>query len=264
MKKIHSTAIIDKSAEIADNVTIGPYCIIGPKVIIGEGTVLGSHVVIHSHTRVGKYCQIYSFSSIGAPPQDLKYKGEESWVEIGDYNIIREYVTVNRGTVAGGGITSVGNYNLIMAYVHIAHDCKIGNHVILANVATLGGHVEIEDYAIVGGIVAVHQFVKIGAYSIIGGASATVKDIPPYVMASGNRVKLYGLNVIGLKRHGFKLEVINALKKAYKILIHAPITLKEAIKRIKEDNIFSLPEVAHFVKFIENSKRGVPRRWEKK
>ncbi|HDD35461.1 MAG TPA: acyl-ACP--UDP-N-acetylglucosamine O-acyltransferase [Candidatus Desulfofervidus auxilii] len=259
---IHPTAIIDNSAEIAKNVVIGPYSIIGPKVFIGEGTVLGSHVVVHSHTKIGKNCKIFSFASIGAPPQDLKYKGEETWVEIGDYNIIREYVTINRGTKERG-ITSIGNHSLIMAYAHIAHDCKIGNHVILANVATLGGHVEVDDHAIVGGIVGVHQFIRIGAYCIIGGASAVVKDIPPYVMAVGNRAKLYGLNVVGLRRHGFKEEVIKALKKAYKVLIRSPITLKEAIKRVKEDKIFFYPEVAYFVKFIEKSERGIPRRWVK-
>jgi len=264
MKRIHPTAIIDKQAEIAETVTIGPYCIIGPKVFIEQETMLGSHVVIHSHTKIGKRCNIYSFASIGAPSQDLKYKGEETWVEIGHDNVIREYVTINRGTAGGHGITSIGNQNYLMAYAHIAHDCKIGNHVIMANVATLGGHVEIEDYAIIGGIVAIHQFVKIGAYAIIGGGSSTVKDIPPYVMASGIRAKLYGLNIVGLKRQGFSKEVINALKKAYKILVYKPITLREAIKQVKEDSIFSLPEVVHFVEFIEHSQRGIPRKWEKK
>jgi len=261
MNKIHFTAIIDKQAEIAEDVTIGPYCVIGPKVFIEQETVLGSHVVIHSYTKIGKRCNIYSFASIGAPSQDLKYKGKETWVEIGHDNVIREYVTINRGTE---GVTFIGNQNYFMAYAHIAHDCKIGNHVIMANVATLGGHVEIEDYAIIGGIVAIHQFVRIGAYAIIGGGSSTVKDIPPYVTASGIRAKLYGLNIVGLKRQGFSKEVINALKKAYKILVCKPITLKEAIKQVKEDSIFSFPEVVHFVEFIEHSQRGIPRKWEKK
>ncbi|MCW3132852.1 MAG: acyl-ACP--UDP-N-acetylglucosamine O-acyltransferase [Methanophagales archaeon] len=261
MSKIHLTAIIDKQAEIAEDVTIGPYCVIGPKVFIDQETVLGSHVVIHSYTKIGKRCNIYSFASIGAPSQDLKYKGKETWVEIGHDNVIREYVTINRGTE---GVTFIGNQNYFMAYAHIAHDCKIGNHVIMANVATLGGHVEIEDYAIIGGIVAIHQFVRIGAYAIIGGGSSTVKDIPPYVTASGIRAKLYGLNIVGLKRQGFSKEVINALKKAYKILVCKPITLKEAIKQVKEDSIFSFPEVVHFVEFIEHSQRGIPRKWEKK
>jgi UDP-N-acetylglucosamine acyltransferase len=240
-------------------VVIGPYCIIGPKVFIGEGTVLKSHVVLHSYSRVGKRCHIYCFASIGAPSQALKDSGGESWVEVGDDNIIREYVTINRATE--GGVTYVGERNFFMAYAHVAHDCRIGNDTILANAVTLGGHVEIEDYAIVGGLVAIHQFVRIGTYAIIGGASATVKDIPAYVMASGVRAKLYGLNIVGLKRHGFSPTLIKALKKAYKIIINTPITLKEAIKIVKEDPIFSFPEVAHFVHFIEHSKRGVSRRW---
>lgn len=264
MSKIHPTAIIDKEAEIAETATVGPYCVIGPKVFIDEGTILGAHVVIHSHTKIGKHCQIYSFASLGAPPQDLKYKGEETWVKIGDNNIIREYVTVNRGTAGGGGVTSIGNNNLLMAYAHVAHDCKIGNHVVLANVATLAGHVEVEDHAIIGGIVAIHQFVRIGAYAILGGASSTVKDIPPYVMASGPRAKLYGLNIVGLKRHGFASDVIKALKKAYKIIIHSPMTLKKALALVKSDPIYNIPEVRHLVEFVEHTKQGVPRQWEKK
>jgi len=260
MANIHPTAIIDKEAEIADSVNIGPYSIIGPKVFIDEETKIGSHVVIHSHTKIGKGCQIYSFASIGGPPQDLKYKGEETWVEIGNYNIIREYVTDNRGTAGGGGITRLEDHNLLMAYVHIAHDCQIGNRVIFANAATLGGHVEIEDCAIIGGLTAIHQFVKIGAYAILGGKSGTVNDIPPYVTAWGPRAKLYGLNLIGLKRHGFAPEVIRALKRAYKLIIHAKKPLKEAIAAVKADPIFAVPEVAHFVEFIETFKRGVPRR----
>ncbi len=260
MADIHPTVIIDKEAEIADSVSIGPYSIIGPKVFIDKDTKIGSHVVIHSHTKIGKGCQIYSFASIGGSPQDLKYKGEETWVEIGNYNIIREYVTINRGTARGGGITRLGDHNLLMAYVHIAHDCQIGNRVILANVATLGGHVEIEDCAIIGGLTAIHQFVKIGAYAILGGKSGAVKDIPPYVTAWGPRARLYGLNLIGLKRHGFAPEVIKALKRAYRLIIYAKKPLKEVIAEVKADPIFAVPEVAHFVEFIETSKRGVPRR----
>ena len=260
MIDIHPTAIIDSSAEIADGVRIGAYSQIGPNVKIGPNCVIGSHVVIHSHTIIGQRCHIFPFASIGAIPQDLKFKGEESWVRIGNNCVIREFVTIHRGTSLGRGITEVGEGSFLMAYAHIAHDCKIGNHVIMANVATLGGHVEIEDYAIIGGVTTIHQFVRIGEYAILGGMSATVKDIPPYVMASGNRAKLYGLNLVGLKRHNFKEEVISALKKAYRILIRSQKTLKVALEEVKSDSIFSIPEVAHFVKFIEDSKRGIPRR----
>ena len=260
MIDIHPTAIIDSSAEIAEGVRIGAYSQIGPNVKIGPNCVIGSHVVIHSHTIIGQRCHIFPFASIGAIPQDLKFKGEESWVRIGNNCVIREFVTIHRGTSLGRGITEVGEGSFLMAYAHIAHDCKIGNHVIMANVATLGGHVEIEDYAIIGGVTTIHQFVRIGEYAILGGMSATVKDIPPYVMASGNRAKLYGLNLVGLKRHNFKKEVISALKKAYRILIRSQKTLRVALEEVKNDPIFSIPEVAHFVKFIEDSKRGIPRR----
>ncbi len=260
MPDIHPTAIIHNSAEIAEGVKIGPYSQIGPNVKIGCDSIIESHVVIHSHTVLGERCHIFPFASIGAIPQDLKFKGEESWVKIGDECVIREFVTIHRGTTLGVGITEIGNSSFLMAYAHVAHDCKIGNHVIVANVATLGGHVEIEDYAIIGGITAIHQFVKIGAYALLGGMSATVKDIPPYVIASGNRAKLYGLNLVGLRRHNFSQNVISALKKAYGILIRSKKPLKVALEETKNESIFYLPEVAHFVKFIENSKRGIPRR----
>ncbi len=260
MPDIHPTAIIHNSAEIAEGVKIGPYSQIGPNVKIGCDSIIESHVVIHSHTVLGERCHIFPFASIGAIPQDLKFKGEESWVKIGDECVIREFVTIHRGTTLGVGITEIGNSSFLMAYAHVAHDCKIGNHVIVANVATLGGHVEIEDCAIIGGITAIHQFVKIGAYALLGGMSATVKDIPPYVIASGNRAKLYGLNLVGLRRHNFSQNVISALKRAYSILIRSKKPLKVALEKIKNESIFYLPEVAHFVKFIENSKRGIPRR----
>ncbi len=260
MVDVHPTAIVDKKAELGEDVIVGPYSIVGPNVFVDKGTTIDAHVVIHSHTKIGKGCHIYSFASIGGPPQDLKYKGEETWVEIGDNNIIREYVTVNRGTAGGGGVTKIGNHNLLMAYVHVAHDCQIGNRVIMANAATLGGHVVIEDCAVIGGLTAIHQFVKIGAYAILGGDSSTVKDIPPYVTAWGARARLYGLNVIGLKRHGFSPEVISALKKAYKIIIYSKKPLKEALAEVKANAIFAVPQVSHFVEFIEHSQRGVPRR----
>jgi UDP-N-acetylglucosamine acyltransferase len=263
MPDIHPTAIIHPSAEIAEGVKIGPYSQIGPNIKIGCNSVIESHVVIHSHTILGEKCRIFPFASIGAIPQDLKFKGEESWVKIGNECIIREFVTIHRGTASGTGITEIGEGSFLMAYAHVAHDCKIGNHVIVANVATLAGHVEIEDYAIIGGITAIHQFLKIGAYAILGGMSATVKDIPPYVIASGNRAKLYGLNLVGLRRHNFSQNVISALKRAYGILIRSKKPLRVAIEEIKNESIFRLPEVAHFVEFIENSKMGIPRRWKR-
>lgn len=260
MPDIHPTAIVHNSAEVAEGVKIGPYSQIGPKVKIGRDSIIESHVVIHSHTILGERCHIFPFASIGAVPQDLKFKGEESWVKIGDECIIREFVTIHRGTALGEGTTEVGNGSFLMAYAHVAHDCKIGNSVIVANVATLAGHVEIEDHAIIGGITAIHQFVKIGAYALLGGMSATVKDIPPYVIASGNRAKLYGLNLVGLRRHNFPQNVISALKMAYATLIRSKKPLKAALEEIKCKSIFYLPEVEHFVRFIEKSERGIPRR----
>jgi len=255
---IHPTAIIDSKADIGSNVEVGPYSIIGANVHIGSGTVIGSHVVIQPHVEIGPDCHIFQYASIGAVPQALKFQGEETYVKIGRGTVIREFATVNRGTGFGGEITEVGEENFLMAYVHIAHDCKTGRNVILANNATLAGHIVIEDFVTVGGLVAIHQFVRIGKYAYIGGKSAVVKDIPPYVIAAGDRAKLHGLNSVGLKRHGFSQETLSSLKKAYRIIFRIGLTLNEAIERVKAE-VEQVPEVNDLIKFIKSSERGITR-----
>jgi len=254
----HPTAIVDSKAEIDEGVIIGAYCIIGEGVCIKRGSKLISNVVIEGNTEIGENCTIYPFTSIGLPPQDLKYKGEKTGLTIGNNNIIREYITIHRASVGGDGLTTIGENNFLMAYVHIAHDCKIGSHIIMANAATLGGHVVIEDYAVVGGLTAIHQFTRIGAYAMVGGFSGVGQDIPPYMIASGARAKLFGLNTIGLKRHGFSNTAINELKKAYKILFREKRTLTDAIKKIQEDLPYT-DEIKHLIEFIQKNKRGICR-----
>jgi len=255
---IHPTAIIDSKAEIDSNVDVGPHSIVGANVKIGSGTVIGPHVVIQPYVEIGPDCHMFQYASIGAVPQALKFEGEETYVKIGRGTVIREFVTVNRGTGFGGGITEVGEENFLMAYVHIAHDCKTGRKVILANNATLAGHIVIEDFVTVGGLVAIHQFVRIGNYAYIGGKSAVVKDIPPYVIAAGDRAKLHGLNSVGLKRHGFSQETLSSLKKAYRIIFRIGLTLNEAIERVKAE-VGQVPEVNDLIRFIKSSKRGITR-----
>jgi len=258
-REIHPTAILNHKAEIDEGVVIGPFCIIGEGVRIKKGTKLISSVVIEGDTEIGENCIIYPFTSIGLPPQDLKYKGEKTGVKIGNDNIIREYITVHRASIGGDGITTIGDKNFLMAYAHIAHDCKIGSHIILANAATLAGHVVVEDYAIISGITAIHQFTRIGAYAMVGGFSGVGQDVPPYTIASGARAKLFGLNTIGLKRHGFSDAKINHLKKAYKILFREKRTLKDAIKKIQEDLSYT-DEIKHLIDFIQQKNaRGICR-----
>jgi len=255
---IHKTAIVGPNAELGKEVTVGPYSIIGPKVKIGANTRIDSHVIIKGPTEIGERCTIFPFASIGDIPQDLKFKGGETKLIIGNDNIIREYVTINRGTEEGGGVTVIGDHNFFMAYAHIAHDCIINNHVIMANGATLAGHIEIEDHAIIGGLVAIHQFVKIGRNSFIGGCSAVPQDVPPFCLAVGNRARLYGLNLTGLKRNNFTNQTIKRLKDAYRILFRSGLTLNEAIKQIQQ-KITDSPEVNHLIEFIKKSKRGILR-----
>jgi UDP-N-acetylglucosamine acyltransferase len=256
--KIHPTAIISPDAQLDKGVEIGPYSIIGSDVRIGKNTVIGPHTVIDDYTHIGEGCRIFQFCSIGAPPQDLKFGGEKTSVVIGDFNIIREFVTIHRATSADIGVTLIGDHNLLMAYAHVAHNCKLGNHIIMSNVATLGGHVHVEDYAIISGLSAVHQFSRIGAHSIIGGASGVAKDIPPYTLANGNHARLFGLNLVGLKRRNFSEETIKALGKAYRIIFRSRLLLDTAIKKV-EDEVENFPEVQHFIQFIKESKRGVCR-----
>lgn len=258
---IHPTAIIDPGAELGRDVSVGPYAIIGPKVTIGDGCVIGSHAVIESHVRMGKGNRIHSYASVGAIPQDLKYRGEETWVEIGDGNVIREFVTVNRGTAGGGEVTRVGSGCLLMAYCHLAHDCSIGDRVIMANAATFAGHVTVEDGAVIGGLSAVHQFVRIGAHCIIGGTSGIGLDVPPYVTAATRHERgsaLHGLNLVGLRRSGFSEETIDVLKKAFKIIFRSTDTVKEALAKAEQE-LPPLPEVKHLIEFVRSSTRGVLR-----
>ncbi|MBW2595250.1 MAG: acyl-ACP--UDP-N-acetylglucosamine O-acyltransferase [Deltaproteobacteria bacterium] len=255
---VHPTAIISPGAIIGENVEIGPYSVIGPDVRIGKDTIIGSHVVIEGQTEIGDNCHIFQFVSIGAPPQDLKFGGEQCRVVIGKNNTIREFVTIHSSTSADIGMTYIGDNNLLMAYCHVAHNCKLGNNIVMANAANLAGHIHVEDFAIIGGLSGIHQFTRIGCHSIIGGASAVVHDVPPYVTVSGNRAKAYGLNLIGLKRRGFKEETIKALKRAYRIIFRSSLRLSVALERVKEE-VADLPEVRHFVEFIENTKRGICR-----
>jgi len=255
---IHSTAIINTKARIDSNVKIGPYSIVGENVAIESGTVIGPHVVIDPYVTIGKDCNIFQYAAIGAAPQALKFEGEKTFVKIGQGTIIREFVTIHRGTKAGGGLTEVGDKNLLMAYTHIAHDCKTGRHVVMSNNATLAGHITIGDYTTIGGLVAIHQFVRIGDYAFVGGKSAVVKDVPPYVIVSGDRAKLHGLNTVGLKRSGFSKNTLLSLKKAYRIIFRIGLTLNEAIERVKAD-VEQIPEVVGLIEFIKSSQRGITR-----
>ena len=255
---VHKTAIVSSSAEIGPEVEIGPYTIIGDDVKIGKDTKIGPHVVIEGPTTIGERCKVFQFCSLGTVPQDLKFKNERSELIIGNNNTFRECVTINRGTEGGGAKTILADNVYLMAYSHVAHDCWLGNNVIMANGASLGGHIYIEDHAIIGGLVGVHQFVRIGSYAMVGGLSGVSKDVVPYVLVAGERVKLCGLNLVGLKRHGFPAEVITELKTAYKILFRSGLTTQKAIEKIDEENIGSA-EVRHLVDFIQNSERGIIR-----
>jgi UDP-N-acetylglucosamine acyltransferase len=257
---IHSTAIIYPGAQIAEEAEIGPYAVIGANVKIGRGTKVGPHTVIDGWTEIGEYNTIFHLASVGAVPQDLKYKGEETYLRIGNGNTIREFATLHLGTVTGDGETTVGDNNLFMAYSHVAHDCHLGSNIVMANSATLAGHVTVEDYAILGGLCAIHQFVTIGESVMIGGGSMVGNDLPPYTIATGEGrdVRLRGLNLIGLKRRGFSDATVSSLKKLYKILALSGMKLTEAVERMKSE-VPSSPEVEHFISFIESSKRGVCR-----
>ncbi len=256
---IHPTALVDPKAEMGENVDIGPYSVIEKRVSLGEGTKIGPHVVIREGTQIGRQCQIYQFCSVGEAPQATAYRGEPTLLQVGDHNIIREYVTLHRGSVKGGGRTVLGHENFIMAYSHVAHDCQIGNHVVMANGATLAGHILIEDHAIIGGLAAIHQFCRVGTHAIISGLTGVSQDVPPYMMAAGSRAKLYGLNSVGLKRHQFSEQEIKALKKAYRIIFRSGLTLEKAMRAVEEDDIFHIPKVQHLLQFIQHSKRGICR-----
>lgn len=255
---IHQTAIIHPGASIAADVEVGAYTIVGPQVEIGAGTWIGPHVMITGHTRVGKNNRIYQFSSLGEIPQDKKYQGESTRLELGDGNTIREFCTFNVGTAQDAGVTRLGDDNWIMAYVHLAHDCQVGDHTIFANNAQLAGHVHVGDYAILGGFTAVHQYCHIGAHSITGVGSVVLQDIPPYVTASGNTAKPYGINTEGLKRRGFSSDTLTRLKRAYKTLYKSGLTLEQAKREISAQ-LAECPELGPLVDFLSSSTRGIIR-----
>jgi len=255
---IHPTAIVHRAARLASDVEVGPYSVIGEHVEVGAGSFIGSHVVLDGHTRIGQRNTIWHFVSIGAPPQDKKYKGEPTGVEIGDRNTFREFCTINRGTVQDAGVTRIGNDNWIMAYVHFAHDCQIGNNAIFANLAQIAGHVSVGDWAILGGNTQAHQFVQIGAHSFTGMGTYLAQDLPPYVTAAGNMARPFGINKEGLKRRGFSPEAIAGLKRAYKTLYRKGLTLEEALAELKAQAA-ACREVQPLLDFIARSKRGIIR-----
>ena len=252
---IHRSALVDPTAQVGEDVNVGPFSILGPNVVIGDHCQIAAHVVIERNTRLGNGVRVGYGSVLGADPQDLKYKGEETWVEIGDATIIREYCTINRGTPATGK-TTVGQRCFIMTYVHIAHDCVVGDDVILANSIQMAGHVTVDDRAIISGLVPIHQFVRVGTFAFVGGGSRVNQDVPPYTKAVGNPVHLYGLNSVGLQRAGFSPEVKLALKKAYRLVFNSHLTVSQGIGRARTE-IPAVAEVETFLRFIEASQRGV-------
>ena len=262
MSKIHPTAIIEPGAQLDESVEIGPYAIVGSHVVIGAGTTVGSHSVIEGHTTIGRDNSIGHYASIGGRPQDMKYKGEPTRLEIGDRNTIREFTTLHTGTAQDQGLTSIGSDCWIMAYVHVGHDCRLGDNVIMSSNAQLAGHVFVGDHAIVGGMSGVHQFVRIGAHSMLGGASALVQDVPPFVIAAGNKAEPHGINVEGLRRRGFTPEAISALRSAYRIVYKSGLSLEEAKVQLKELSVAGGEgdePVTAFSDFIAASQRGIIR-----
>jgi UDP-N-acetylglucosamine acyltransferase len=254
----HSTAIVHPGALIAEGVEIGPFAVIGENVSIGAGTWIGPHAVVEGWTEIGRDNRIFQFASVGAIPQDLKYQGEKTHLRIGDRNTVREFVTLHLGTESGGGETVIGNDNLFMAYSHVAHDCHVGDRVILANGATLAGHVTVDDFAILGGLSAIHQFSRVGAHAMISGGAMVTQDIPPYTIAQGDRAKTVGINVVGLKRRGFSEKSIGGIKQAYKLVFRSGLRLEEALAAIGKD-IEMDENLTAFVDFIRRSERGIAR-----
>jgi len=252
---IHRTALVDPTAHLGHDVSVGAYTIVGPRVTLGDRCVLAAHVVIERNAKLGTGVKVGYGTVIGNDPQDLKYEGAETWVEIGDGTVLREYCTINRGTAATGK-TTVGERCFLMSYVHVAHDCAIGNDVIIANAVQMAGHVTVEDRAIISGLIGIHQFVRIGTFAFVGGGSRVNQDVPPYTKAVGNPVHLYGLNSVGLQRAGFAPEVKLALKRAYRLLFNSDLTVSQGIARARSE-LPSVPEIEHFLRFIEGSQRGV-------
>lgn len=256
MAEIHPTSVIAAGARIAEDSYIGPFCTIGPNVELGRGVRLDSHVVVDGHTSIGAETHVYPFVSLGLGPQDLKYGGEPTRTEVGERNEIREFVTIHRGTVGGGGLTKIGNDNLLMAQAHVAHDCKLGSGIIMANAATLAGHVEINDRASVGAYSGVHQFCRVGLEAFVGGYSVVVKDAMPFAVIQGNHAKCYGPNRVGLRRKGYSRETIDKLNHAFHLLLNSKLNTTQALDQIRSE-ITDCPEVDTLVDFIDSSKRGV-------
>lgn len=255
---IDPTARVSSSARLSEGAQIGPYATVESNVEIGENTIIGPYCMIQGPTTIGSGCSITGYASIGTPPQDHTYKGEDTRLVIGDNNTIREFVTINRGTLKDNQVTIIGNHNLIMAYCHVAHDCIVHDHVVMGNLATLAGHVEIFDHAIIGGLSAVHQFTRVGSYAILGGGSMVSLDIIPYAKASGDRAKLFGINTIGLKRNSFSKEQIGNIAKAYRLLLKEKHLLKDAISLIEEE-FSGQAEIELLVNFLSSTKRGIAR-----
>lgn len=254
--RIHPTAIVDSKAQIPDSCTIGPFCIVGEDVEMGERCELLSHVVLKGPTKLGSDNRVFPFTTLGLEPQDLKFKGENTRLEMGDNNVIRESVTIHRGTPAGGGITRIGSNCLIMAYAHIAHDCVVADNVIMANAATLAGHVTVEEYAVVGALSPVHQFVRVGAYSYIGGGSTITQDVLPFSLTSAKReVHAFGMNSVGLQRKGFSKERLRNIHQAYRVLLSSQMNVGDALAKLKSADLGE--DVARLVKFVEGSERGI-------
>jgi UDP-N-acetylglucosamine acyltransferase len=255
---IHPTAVVDGSARLHPDVTIGPFCVVGPDVEIGEGSRLLSHVVVHEHTVLGPGCVLFPGASIGGAPQDLKYRGEPTRLAVGARNVIREGVTMSRGTPGGGGLTVVGDDNLFMAQAHVAHDCKVGSRIVFANAATLAGHVEVGDKATVGAYSGVHQFCRVAREAFIGGYSVVVQDALPWVTTVGNRATSHGINLIGMRRAGYPKATIEAVKRCYMTLFRSKLLLEEAMTQVAQES-GEVPEVAYFLEFVRSSERGVTR-----
>ncbi len=255
---VHPTAIVAPGARLHPTAQIGPYVVIGAQVEIGAGTTVGPHAVIEGRTRIGERNRVFQFASVGAQPQDLKYAGEDSALEIGNENLIREFTTLHKGTTGGGGVTRIGDRNLFMAYAHVAHDCQVGSGCVFANGATLGGHVEVGDHAIVGGLAAVHQYTRIGQHAFIAGGAMVVMDIPPFCTAQGDRAELVGVNSIGLARHGFSEEQISRVKEAYRVLFRSKLPLEEAVERLRTE-LGDQGEVQVLLTFVTSSQRGLTR-----
>lgn len=258
MTRIHPTAIVAPSAELDASVEVGPYAVIGPRVRIGEGSTVGAHAVIDGDTTIGKRTTLFHHCSVGAAPQDLKYRGQRTRLEVGDDNIVREFATIHIGTEEGGGLTRIGSGCLFQAYSHVAHDVQIGDGVILSSGAMLAGHITVEDNVIIGGMAGVHQFVRLGCHAFISGGSMVGMDVPPFCIASGHRAELAGLNTVGLTRHKFSEEQLRNIKTAYRILFRMKLGLREAFSRVRAE-IAGDPNVDHLLRFIEGSQRGVTR-----